>query len=310
MVQIGMKNRNIPFGYCYESGCIVLATPDSAVVKGICEDYIGGSSMLEIAMSLNERKVEYLPGVTGWNKARIKRIIEDERYLGTEGYPAIITQDTYRVIQQIKTSRNTQQGTNRKNDIYQLAVPVCCSDCGAEMKRRTDARRTVQQRWTCTNPECRTLIEKSDKDMLSELTALLNQLIAEPGQICTAKASPEPSIELRRTENEIGRMLDTVGFDKDALRERIMSCVSLRYDEIDSKPYMAKRLRAALERSGLLSDFSAVLFGRTVKSIQFEADGSVSMTLLNDQRIGKEQPHDADTGSTAAESRAGYPAHH
>ena len=58
-----MKNRNIPFGYCYESGCIVLATPDSAVVKGICEDYIGGSSMLEIAMGLNERKVEYLPGV-------------------------------------------------------------------------------------------------------------------------------------------------------------------------------------------------------------------------------------------------------
>lgn len=310
MVQIGMKNRNIPFGYQYENGCIVLAASDSAIVKEIYAGYIGGSSMLNIARSLNERKVEYLPGITGWNKARIKRIIEDERYLGTESYPQIITQESYDAIQSIKSSRNTQRDTDRRSEIYQLAVPVYCPVCGMKMKRRTDIRCTVPQRWACKKPECKTLIMKSDKDLLAEITALMNQVIAKPEQVYIAADQVEPSIETRKAKNEVGRMLDTAGFDKDLLRSKLFECVSLRYGDLDSKPYIAKRLKAVFEQSSLLSEFSAELFGRTVKSLHLEADGNVSITLLNDQRIRKEQPHDTGADGTAAKSGAVHSAHH
>lgn len=301
-----MKNRNIPFGYRYENGCIVLVENESAIVKEICEAYIAGSSMLEIANKLHSRKIEYMPGVTGWNKARIKRIVEDERYLGMDCYPAIIGRDIFNTIQEIKTSRNTQRDTERKNAIYQLAAPVLCAACGSEMKRRVDNRRAVHQRWACINPECKILAEKRDEDLVSDITALINQLIAEPSMVCIAEAAPEPSLELRKAESEIGRMLDTVGFDRDVVREKIFECVSLKYRDIDSKPYIAKRLRADFERSGLLSDFSAELFRRTVKSIQLEADGAVSIILLNDQKIGKESSHDSDRA--AVESGACYTA--
>ncbi len=305
-----MKNRNIPFGYRVENGTIIQKETESKIIKGICADYLDGISMLTIAKRLNDCHVEYMPGVTGWNKARIKRIVEDERYLGKGVYPPIIDQDTYDTIQKIKKERNTQQNTDRGEKIYRLSVPVCCPACGAGMKRRTDIRLTIRQRWTCTNYDCKTLIEKSDEDLLTEITALMNRLIAEPEQVYIAASKTKPSTESRKAENEIGRILDTTGFDKDTLRKKLLECVSLKYGDIDSTPYTAKRLKAEFERSDTLSGFSAELVDRTVKSIQLDADGNVDIILLNDQRIRKEKPHDSGTGDTAAKSGADHSTDH
>ena len=82
-----MKNRTVPYGYRYENGIIVLHPQESKIVKRICKAYLDGQSLLAIATWLNEEQIEYMPEVIGWNKARLKRIIEDERYLGKEPYP-------------------------------------------------------------------------------------------------------------------------------------------------------------------------------------------------------------------------------
>lgn len=74
-----MKIRNIPFGYQMENGIITLHPAESEAVKNIFTAYLNGQSLLQIANSLNERSIEYMPGVTGWNKARLKRIIDDSR---------------------------------------------------------------------------------------------------------------------------------------------------------------------------------------------------------------------------------------
>lgn len=115
-----MKNRTVPYGYKYENGIIILHPQESEIVKRICMAYLEGKSLLDIATMLNEQKVEYMPEVIGWNKARLKRIIEDERYLGKEPYPAILDEMTYTAMQRVKESRNTQKDTNRKTDIFQI----------------------------------------------------------------------------------------------------------------------------------------------------------------------------------------------
>lgn len=74
-----MKTQNIPFGYRMENGKIGLHPTESQAIKDIFLDYLDGQSLLKIAQSLNERQVEYMVGATGWNKARLKRIIEDKR---------------------------------------------------------------------------------------------------------------------------------------------------------------------------------------------------------------------------------------
>lgn len=90
-----MKIRNIPFGYTMENGKILCHPTESQAVQDIFSDYLDGQSLLRIAKNLNERQVEYLPGTTGWNKARLKRIIEDKRYIGNASYPPIIEQSIY-----------------------------------------------------------------------------------------------------------------------------------------------------------------------------------------------------------------------
>ena len=88
---------------------------------------------------------------------------------------------------------------------------------------------------------------------------------------------------------EIAHALETCSFNKEDLRKKMLTCVSLKYKGIDSATYTANRLKADFEKSSPLSAFSAELCRRTVKSIQLKKDGTVGLTLINDQQIGKEK---------------------
>lgn len=152
-----MKIRNIPFGYRIENGTIHLHPTESQVVREIHAAYLDGQSLLQIAASLNERGVEYMPGAAAWNKARLKRIIEDVRYLGNETYPAIVKETDFYKAQEIKTARNTQKNVDRTADIFKLAVPVCCENCGEPMRRIHDSRTSHQEKWICRS--CNTVVK-------------------------------------------------------------------------------------------------------------------------------------------------------
>ena len=124
-----MKNRTLPYGYCCKNGVIVIEPQESKVLKRIYAAYLDGSSMLTIAEQLNREKIEYRDGVTDWNKGRLKHLIDNTKYLGTEVYPPIIDQATYEKIQKTKHGRNTQKNTNKAQDIFKLTVPVRCPGC-------------------------------------------------------------------------------------------------------------------------------------------------------------------------------------
>ena len=94
-----MKNRTLPYGYYCKDGVIVTEPRESKVLKRIFSAYLNGDSMLTIAEQLNREKIEYASGVIGWNKGRLKHLIDNPRYLGTEVYPPIIDQATYEKIQ-------------------------------------------------------------------------------------------------------------------------------------------------------------------------------------------------------------------
>ena len=84
---------------------------------------------------------------------------------------------------------------------------------------------------------------------------------------------------------------------------RSLECVSLKYTDIDSAPYKAHRLKATLADAEPLSAFSLTLFKRVVKEISLEKDGTVSIKLLNDQTVRKDDENATDNGN-AEESGA------
>ena len=100
-----MKNRNIPFGYRFEDGKIIISSDEHTTLQRICSEYLDGRSLLQIANGLQTDKVEFAPGITTWNKARIMRIVDDDRYRGNEIYPQLIDEATLERMRSRKTSR-------------------------------------------------------------------------------------------------------------------------------------------------------------------------------------------------------------
>lgn len=149
-------------------------------------------------------------------------------------------------------------------------------------------------------------IYKADSDLLDDITVLLNRVIVNPGLVQIPLVDESISVQTLKAGNEIARTLDTLDYDKNTLREKMLECVSLKYTDIDSAPYIAHRLKATLADAEPLSAFSLALFKRTVQTFRLEKDGTVSITLINNQTIRKED-EDATNDSYSAESSAENP---
>lgn len=295
-----MKTRNIPFGYTMENGKIIFHPTESQAVQDIFSDYLDGQSLLKIAQRLNERQVEYLPEVAGWNKARLKRIIEDKRYIGSDGYPPIIEQSIYNKAQAVRASRNTQKSLDRTADIFKLQLPVLCEKCGELMQRKHDSRTTYQEKWVCKS--CDEVIKISDDAFLSAITECINYVIAEPGILHYDPAAVDPPVEVIRLKNEIGRQLDSPAIEKEPLKNRIFEYASLVYETLDTTQRITEMIRATLQRTRSLSCYDGELTAKIASAITLHADKAVSLTLKNGQQIRKEKNDATDSTHIAKES--------
>lgn len=295
-----MKIRNIPFGYQFINGKIIKHPAESQIVSKIFEDYLQGSSLLQIAKKLNDSEVEYMPGVTGWNKARLKRLIEDERYLGNETYPPVIQDITFSKVQKMKAERNTQKAVDRNAEIFQMTALTVCGECGQPIRRMHDSRTSFGEKWVCQG--CGATIKIGDEKLLTSVTECLNTVIADTRLIDVPIKQKELSCSLRRLENEIGRMLDSSDIDKDTLKNKIFECASLRYAETDNTESVTEMLKAVFEKSRPLLKYSQELTECTVLSIALNGDGSISLTLKNGRKIGKENTNGTDCDNASEKS--------
>lgn len=284
-----MKNRTLPYGYCCKDGVIVIEPQESKVLKRIYAAYLDGSSMLTIAEQLNREKIEYRDGVTGWNKGRLKHLIDNAKYLGTEVYPPIIDQATYEKMQKTKHGRNTQKNTNKAQEIFKLTVPVRCPGCGDRMRRRHDSRCKCQERWTCENTACRLRIEIPDAELLTALADLLGTVTADSIKK-PAETPYEPSAEIIRLNKEIGRMLNMAEIDKAVLRNKMTECFRQKYKELGNECCAVQRLKAEV---GSTADIAERL-NRAVSEIRLYTDKTADILLLNGQIIRKESDNGTD----------------
>ena len=283
-----MKKRNILYGYQCIEGIIKLHPQEMAVVKEIFKAYTEGKSLLELSKWLNERQIEYMLGVTEWNKARIMRILEDKRYLGDDRYPALIEQGAYDTVQEISYNRCDQKNTDRQADIFKLNIPVKCPSCNGILKRIVDNRWSTPPKWRCQNPKCKESIAITDEALLSAITEVLNTTIANPETITIpTEREMESSTELRRLNNEITRAFDSIQIDKNAVRRMMIQHASLKYTELDSAVSKAQRLKDIFTASQPLTTFSVEFLHSTTDEIMLYTDGTIGLILENGQEIRK-----------------------
>lgn len=157
------------------------------------------------------------------------------------------------------------------------------------MSRHISQKCRIPQRWACKNPQCRTWIGIADEALLSEITDLVNGVIAHPERLQATTGAYTPSEAVQRLEAEIRQTLECRTFDKAALRQKILDCAARKYREIEDAAYLTEALKAELEQSSPLSAYSEALTRRCVRAIHLQADATVRLTLVNGQTIGKEE---------------------
>lgn len=282
------KNRNILYGYKFENGNIVADKSESEIVNYVFTKYVNGLSLLKIANLLTQKGIEYLPNQVNWNKGKIKRIIEDKRYLGDDKYPKIIETDIFIQANSSKAERDTTKNIKRTSYIYKLNMPVICSECGGQMRRTHHPKLTVTERWICT--ECGQSTGIFDKELISKITDNLNYLIHNPTLI-KSNSESDKSVDTIRTENEINRMLEIADVDKNILQQKIFELAALKYADLDSGSYISEQIKSEFENAESLKQISLSLLMKTTRAIQLNTNAQISLILKNNQIVGKEESH-------------------
>ena len=293
-----MKNRRFPYGYEMQNGLIVICLKEADTVKQIFSQYLNGENLKNIAERLTENQIEFLPGEYNWNKSRIKRMIEDKRYIGGDNYPTIIDKNTFQRANVEKNNRIRNINPVITSEKKLLTNKVICSNCGRRLFHNTDSRLKNSEKWFCKNEGCKFSVYMTVAELEHEITEILNLLILQPGLVEYegTDISAEPSIEIIRMENEIERQLESIDFDKNEIQNMILQCATKKYDAYKGVRHITDRLKADFEQSSPLSAFNTRLFDRTVSAITIDKDKKVCLKLKNNKIIRKELPlNDANT---------------
>ena len=283
-----MKLRTIPFGYHYQNGVLAVHPQESQTVRDVFAAYLGGEPLSKIAAHLTAKLVEYLPGRWQWDKARVKRLLDNAKYTGVGEFPPIIKERDFQMAHQKKESANVNRQPVDEN-IKLFKNLVYCHHCGGAMIRRVDSRFEKPVIWKC--PQCGYFLPLPDEEFKQRVFLLQKRLVDKP--LLAEKEEeelPMPSLEVRRLTNELYRKLDSGNFSEDELVTLALQCGLKNYDTITSARHITDRLTATLLHAGPLSAFDRELLERTVSEIHLTRKGEILLKLQNGVLVGEGVP--------------------
>ena len=277
------QNRYLPFGYRIANGVLAINETEAEAVRHIYADYLSGLSYKSIAAKMSAGAVSYKADSPTWNKHMIKRILENPRYTGEEGFPAMIKPDCYQAVSKIIQKKNICQ--TLPEGLSLIRKNLYCFNCGSKYER--DGRNPEYESWCC-KVEGRKGRRISDEILLESVCTALNNVIAQPGLLGQPECrSYEPSLDVTKLNNQINRELEKADVDSDYVKLLIFNCAAEKYASCGDceSEYLTEQLRGWFQNHSLLTEFDSDLFEKAVKQVLLEPDGTVHLKLINDQII-------------------------
>lgn len=278
--------RTIPFGYQMRQGRIVCEDTESATVREVFDRYLQGESLQHIAEALTAEGVRYHQHSTSWNKGMVKRILENEHYLGDEQYPAVIDEKDYLAARLLKADKKTYAPCKADSAIRGKIV---CDRCGAKMRRAAKNRKTV--RWECENATCGHMAYISDERLVSTVDGLLDELAHTPDALAARiPQTPTQNGSAQRIANELTNALNRGTESPEYLRALIFACAAERYNELPdgSLQHKVDKLRERMETGSADGPLPRELLETAVQAIRVTDADSITLELVNGQIITRE----------------------
>lgn len=277
------KNRVIPFGYCMKNGEITTDPKEVYAVATIFSEYLNGRSLLQIAKLMESENIRYTEDSDRWNKNMVKRIIENEKYLGTDKYPQIIDEDIFRQANEKRVRKATTLNLVC-NDLQEIRKVTYCTECGHRLSRI--GGNSKYEKWDCRNSDCfRLEYHLTDQMIIGAVLTVLNTAIANPsllesgGEISTYS----PTANVIRQQNEINHMTDSVQSDFDRVKSEIFKLAEMKYDccTYNDSPQKTDKIKTLLQNHEQLNTLDIGLFKACVSRIWISHFCTVEVEFIN-----------------------------
>lgn len=242
------SNRKRPFGYRMELGEVVFHPAEAETVRWIYDSYLAGASYNALVDKLRERGIPYDEG-RPWNKNMAARILADRRYTGKAGFPQIIPEGQFRMVQARRQER--------------------ASPC-----KKTPAQKELRKLCGGNPPAW---VER-------QMLGLLNRLILHPERITCPASEAEPSAESKKLRRELDELLHRPPVDEAQAKRLAFQLAALQLNAIGPEEYETLRLRSLFRGRTRMAELEQELLHGSVRRITV-SNGTVTVLLKNNQTL-------------------------
>jgi hypothetical protein len=270
------------------AGMIQPCPQEAEAVKFILQSYLGGESYLTIAGNMEGLGIRYHERTPEWNKHMVKRILENRKYIGADGYPPLLGAGDFAAAQSIRGGK--MAGWREQSACVEAAKPkAVCALCGAPIRKESSTRDGVRW-WHCGNDECGNTLRMRDDAFERSIIALLNGVIAEPERLTVIECEqPEADAEtdanaadLVRLQNELGRELSKQDWNEDYATALIYAVAAEKYNAVGNTSELQRELTALRETLAArppIETFEIGLFAAVTAAVLMGTNNSLALRL-------------------------------
>lgn len=281
-----MENRMICYGYGISRGNIVVKQEEAEIVREIFRLYIDGNSLKAIAESLTARGIEFFNGNSKWDKIRVSRTIQNEKYVGALNYPEIVDVKIFDLANSLRNKKGFVK-EELDNELIYLKSTVYCGQCGKQfLRRKTWATR---EKWHCPN-KCACDVYMSDEELLNGIVNVFRMIKQNPDIVRNVQAEQsffERSREIMRNTNEIGRMTGSPAPSFNTVKKLIFANAAIKFRECKEDKaaaytdYLIESILSAQETDWTKREF----LRKYITRIEIRKDGAVSIDFINGAKV-------------------------
>lgn len=305
------KNRVIPFGYCMKNGNIMVDFTESKAVVRIFEEYLNGGSLLQIAKLMETEKIRYSEGSDRWNKNMVKRIIENEKYLGNVKYPQIISETFFDQANKKRVSKATSI-CSISDELQEIRNRTYCAECGHRLSRIGGNCRCAK--WDCRNSDCYKFeYQLTDHMIIGAVLTTLNTVIANPSLIESNNdiSVYSPTADVIRKKNEINQMTDSAQGNFERIKSEIFKLAEMKYGccSYDESSHKTAQIWGLLENHEQLNSLDIGLFKSCINRIWISHFCTIEVEFINGvhiksitERTGDNHEYSAKCNDNSCES--------
>ncbi|MFI3175482.1 MAG: recombinase family protein [Bacillota bacterium] len=278
-------------GYECKDGRMQINQKEANLVKQIFMWYLEKDSLLGVQKQLESAKILTMNGKPNWTHGGVRRILENECYMGTELYPRLIDDNTFHKVLDLRLQKKEKMGRLKIGDEKKqkrfLDGKIFCGECGQPYKLYAKRGKSKDLEWRCKyakyQPEepCGNRIFAENefiecvRTMVTELKSDSKIYLAKPQKMKKAMTRAERELEEKITKLEV-RKKNAVDHKK-LIFERAV----LTYQNTEIDLYEQHTTKMVEQLLLMDSENWRAVAEEIIKKVEVYHDGKIGIQFIN-----------------------------